>query len=78
MQQPGSTELNGTIYLAPFKWQLWIAMMAAMLLIFFFLSLCFYIAYYYAKIEQRHYNLWESLFSVFASFCAQGNKRKFK
>lgn len=78
IQQPGSNELNGTIYLAPFKWQLWIAIMAAMLLLVFFLSLSFYMAYNYTKIEQRHYSLWESLFSVFACFCTQGNKWNFK
>jgi cellobiose-specific phosphotransferase system component IIC len=73
MQQSGSTELKGTIYLAPFKWQLWIAMTATMLLLAVSLSFCFYMAYRYAKTEQQHYSFSQSLFSVFAYFCTQGN-----
>jgi cellobiose-specific phosphotransferase system component IIC len=73
MQQREITELKGTIYLAPFKWQLWIAMTAAMLLLAVSLSFCFYMAYRYAKTEQRHYSFSQSLFSVFAFFCTQGN-----
>jgi hypothetical protein len=57
MQQRGIIELDGTIYLAPFKWQLWIAIMAAMLLLAFSLSVGFYMAYCNAKIEQQHYSL---------------------
>jgi cellobiose-specific phosphotransferase system component IIC len=78
MQQPESTGLNGTIYLTPFKWQLWIAMMAAMLLLAFSLSFCFYMAYRYAKTEHRHYNLLQSLFSAFACFCTQGKNCNIK
>jgi type II secretory pathway component PulL len=73
MQQRGSTELKGTIYLAPFKWQLWTAMSAAMLLLAVSLSFFFNMAYHYAKTEQRNYSFSQSLFSVFAFFCTQGN-----
>jgi cellobiose-specific phosphotransferase system component IIC len=73
MQQPEGTELNGIIYLTPFKWQLWTAMMATMLLLAFSLSVCFYTASRYAKTEHQDYSLLQSLFSTFACFCAQGN-----
>jgi len=73
MQQRVSTELNGTIYLAPFKWQLWIAMTAAFLLLAVSLSFYFYMAHRYAKTEQRHCSFSQSLFSAFAFFCTQGN-----
>jgi hypothetical protein len=78
MQQPESTEINGTIYLTPFKRQVWIAMMAVIFLLAFFLSVCFFVAYYYTKAEKRHYRPWESSFSVFACFCMQGSNRKLK
>ena len=78
MQQRESTELNGTIYLTPFKWQLWIAMMAAMLLLAVSLSICFYMAYRYSKTEQQHYSFSQSLFSALEFFCAQGNNWNIK
>ena len=78
IQQRESTELNGTIYLAPFKWQLWIAMTAAMLLLAVSLSFSFYMAYHYAKTEQQQYSFSQSLFSAIAFFCTQGNNWNIK
>jgi len=73
MQQGESTELKGTLYLEPFKWQLWIAMTASLLLLAVSLSFCFYMAHRYAKTEQQHCSFSQSLFSALAFFCMQGN-----
>jgi hypothetical protein len=73
MQQQGSDKLNRTMYLAPFKWQLWGAVLAAMLLLTLALWLCCGVGHRCVKTEPRLYSFSESLFSVFGSFCSQGN-----
>jgi hypothetical protein len=77
MQRQGSSKLKRTTYLSPFKWQLWGAVVAAMLVLNLALWACYNIRQRCFKTEQHH-SVSESLFMVFRSFCAQGNKKIYK
>jgi hypothetical protein len=66
--------LNWSSYLAPFKWQLWGAIVAAMFLLAVGLHIVCYFGNVYGNRKSQQCPLFYTLYCVLASFCGQGKK----
>jgi uncharacterized membrane protein len=60
--------------LAPFKWQLWAAILAAIFLLAVSLHIVSRFGIVYGNKQSRRFSLFETFHCIFASICGQGKK----
>lgn len=73
VRETETLELHWSSFLAPFKRQLWFAIIAAIIFLTMLLLVSHKLSSYYGNSDSQDENLWELIYCVYGAFCGQGN-----